>query len=84
MPVHTQAQAGDRDPLEEASELYDLAVSLRARGQYAEAMAASRQALAIFEREVGLGHPDVAKDLTQNNFSNFVSLKALYTLGRIV
>ena len=25
-----------------------------------------------------------AMDLTQNNFSNFVSLKALYTLGRIV
>jgi len=23
-------------------------------------------------------------DLTQNNFSNFASLKALYTLGRIV
>ena len=43
MPVHTQAQAGDRDPLEEASELHDLAVSLRVQAQYAEAMASSRQ-----------------------------------------
>ena len=33
---------------------------------------------------VTLGDIVATKHLTQNNFSNFVSLKALYTLGRIV
>src|SRR4029453_15150520 len=40
-----------------------LAVALRVQGQYTAAMAASRQALAICEREVGLDHPDVANVL---------------------
>jgi tetratricopeptide (TPR) repeat protein len=58
-----QEQVGGLDPLEKASELHDLAVSLRAQDQYAAAMAASRQALAVFEREVGPDHPDVANIL---------------------
>src|SRR5437899_4636293 len=51
------------DPLEEASQLHDLAVASREQGQYAEAAACARQALAIFEREVGADHPDVANVL---------------------
>src|SRR2546425_9429684 len=51
------------DPLEEASQLHDRAVASREQGQYTAAAAFARQALAIFEREVGADHPDVANIL---------------------
>ena len=54
---------GGCDPMEEVSRLHDLAVALRAQGQYAAALAASQQALALCEREVGPDHPDVANVL---------------------
>ena len=60
MQVQTQVPAIGLEPLEAACRLHDLAVSLRAQGQYAEALASSQQALVVFEREVGPDHPDVA------------------------
>jgi kinesin light chain len=54
---------GARDPIEEASRLHDLAVSWRAQRQYTEALAASQQALALYEWEVGPDYPDVANVL---------------------
>jgi len=63
MPVQTPVPAIGLEPLEEACRLHDLAVSLRAQGQYVEALATAQQALAVFEREVGPDHPDVANVL---------------------
>src|SRR4029450_3212910 len=63
MQVQTQVPAIGLEPLEAACRLEHLAVSLRAQGQYAEALASSQQALAVFEREVGPDHPDVANVL---------------------
>src|SRR5262249_36592363 len=51
------------DPLEEASQLHDRTVALREQGQYADAASCARQALALFELEVGTDHPDVANVL---------------------
>src|SRR5215813_11242671 len=62
----SQPDTGPRavsDPLEKASQLHDLAVASREQGQYTEAAAWARQALAIFEREVGADHADVANVL---------------------
>jgi tetratricopeptide (TPR) repeat protein len=74
---------GARDPLEEASRLHDRAVSWRAQGQYAEALASSQQTLALCEREVGPDHPDVANVLntlagTYEDQGNYAEAEWLY------
>jgi len=51
------------DPLEEASRVHDVAVSLRDEGQYEAAAALARRALAAFEAETGPDHPDIANIL---------------------
>src|SRR5215510_785361 len=77
MHVQTQVPAIGLEPLEEACRLHDLAVSFRAQGQYAEALASSQQALAVFEREVGPDHPDVANVL--NNLAGIHQDQGEYT-----
>ena len=69
--------------MEEASRLHDLAVSWRAQGQYAAALASSQQALALCEQEVGPDHPDVANILntlagTYEDQDNYAEAEQLY------
>jgi tetratricopeptide (TPR) repeat protein len=54
---------GEADPLDEAVRLHDWAVSLQEEGRLREAVPLCRQALAVFEREAGPDHPDVANIL---------------------
>ena len=60
MSEPTESQA---DPLDEACRLHDLAVERLAERRLEDAEQLGRQALAIFERESGPDHPDVANIL---------------------
>lgn len=84
LPLQSAIEPGAvSDPLDEASQLHDLAVASREQGQYPEAAAYARQALAIFEREVGADHPDVANVLgnlagIHEDQANYAEAERLY------
>ena len=65
------------DPVARGCRLHERAVSLRADGKYPQAEAVALQALAVMEKAVGKGHPDVANLL--NNLGSIYTDTGDYT-----